>query len=698
MWSRALVVTVTMAGAGACGDDHHLGSDALLVTPTRELHTTEAGGTATFSVALVDLPDADVIVELASSRPSEGTVSPGELVLARADYLRPHLVTITGVDDAYADGPQPYAITLRARGDLLAIADVELQVTNDDDDVAGAIVSPTQGLLTSESGTTAVFTVRLTPRPAANVTVPISSSNLAEGTVDRAEVVFTPNNYDLPQTVTLTGVDDQVADGLRPYTIVLGPATSADPAFAGLDPADVQAANVDDDLEAIVVMPTAGLVTTEAGGTATFQVVLATQPTAEVSIGLASTRPTEATSSTSSLVFTPSTWAIPQTVTVTGHDDRVVDGDASWTITLAPAVTTDPRYSNLDGEDVHGTNLDDDTPGIEAAPSHGLVTSERATTAYFAVTLHSQPVADVSVPIASSDTTEATVYPAQLIFTPATWNVAQTVTLRGVDDALVDGDVPYTVTLGPATSSDPIYQGLSGDPVGAINLDNDRAGFVIDPPGGLVVSEFGDSETFTLALAKRPTATVRITLSSSDVTEGFVAPAQLVFTPQNWNQPRTVTITGVDDLLADGNIAFAIVTAPATSTDPTYNGLDPADITATNIDNELAQVYVKTRPLLFTSENGGTATYQVRLTRAPTGTVVCPTTSSDPSEGIANPAGVVFGPATFGFQTVTVTGIDDALPDGDQLYAVLDGVCTSSDPAYDGLDPADVSLVNRDND
>ncbi|CAN5639660.1 hypothetical protein BH11MYX1_BH11MYX1_19500 [soil metagenome] len=695
MGPRALVVIVA---AGACGDNQHHGSDELRVTPSLELHTSEAGGTTTFSVALADLPDADVIVELASSRPSEGTVAPAELVFARAGSMDPQLVTLTGVDDPYADGPQPYTVTLSARGDLLAIPDVELHVTNDDNDVAGAIVTPTQGLLTSESGTSARFMVRLTAQPLADVTLPIASSNLAEATVDHPAMVFTPNNYDVPQLATITGVDDQVADGIQPYTIAVGPATSLDPAFAGLDPEDVQGTNIDDDLQAIVVVPTTGLVTTEPGGTATFQVVLATQPTADVTIALASTQPGEATASTSSLVFTSATWAVPQTVTVTGQDDRIVDGDVSWTITLAPAVTTDPRYSNLDADDVHGTNLDDDTPGIEALPDHGLVTSERATTDHFAVTLHSQPIAQVTVPIASSDPTEATVYPAQLSFTPATWNVAQTVTLRGVDDSVPDGDVPYTVTLGPASSVDPIYQGLSGDPVSAINLDNDRAGFFIDPPGGLVVSEFGDSETFTIVLAKRPTAPVRVNLSSSDVTEGFVAPAQLVFTIQNWNQPHTVTVTGVDDLLADGNVAFTILTAPATSTDAIYNGLDPADLSVTNIDNELAQVYVKTKPLLLTTENGGTVTYLIRLTRAPTGTVVCPTASNDPSEGIANPAGVTFGPGNFGFQTVTITGIDDALPDGDQLYDVIDGVCTSADPAYSGADPGDVHLVNRDND
>ena len=58
-----------------------------------------------------------------------------------------------------------------------------------------------------------------------------------------------------------------------------------------------------------------------------------------------------------------------------------------------------------------------------------------------------------------------------------------------------------------------------------------------------------------------------IGLSSSDTTEGTVSPASLTFTPANWNAPQTVTVTGVNDAVDDGDIAYTIVTAPATSTD-----------------------------------------------------------------------------------------------------------------------------------
>ena len=89
----------------------------------------------------------------------------------------------------------------------------------------------------------------------------------------------------MAQTVTVTGVDDALDDGDVAYTIVTAAATSTDVTYNGVNAADVTVTNTDNDAVGITVTPTAGLTTTEAGGTATFTVVLNTQPTADVTIG-----------------------------------------------------------------------------------------------------------------------------------------------------------------------------------------------------------------------------------------------------------------------------------------------------------------------------------------------------------------------------------------------------------------------------
>jgi hypothetical protein len=42
----------------------------------------------------------------------------------------------------------------------------------------------------------------------------------------------------------------------------------------------------------------------------------------------------------------------------------------------------------------------------------------------------------------------------------------------------------------------------------------------------------------------------------------------------------------VDDAVYDGKVAYTIVTAKAVSSDPNYNGLNPADVSVSNLDND----------------------------------------------------------------------------------------------------------------
>src|SRR5439155_26816604 len=103
--------------------------------------------------------------------------------------------------------------------------------------------------------------------------------------------------------------------------------------------------------------------------------------------------------------------------------------------------------------------------------------------------------------------------------------------------------------------------------VSVSNSDDDTPGITVNPTSGLVTTEAGGTATFTIVLTCQPTASVSIPLSSSNTSEGTVSPASVTFTTGNWNVPQTVTVMGVDDVVDDGNIAYTIVTAAATSTD-----------------------------------------------------------------------------------------------------------------------------------
>src|SRR5206468_1378074 len=205
------------------------------------------------------------------------------------------------------------------------------------------------------------------------------------------------------------------------------------------------------------------------------------------------------------------------------------------------------------------------------SPTSGLTTTEGGGTATFTVVLTSQPAANVTIGLSSSDLTEGTVAPASLTFTSGNWSTAQTVTVTGVNDFGVDGNVAYAIVTAAATSTDGIYNGMDPSDVGVTNTDDDTAGITVAPTSGLTTTEGGGTATFTVVLTSQPTANVTIGLSSSDLTEGTVAPASLTFTSGNWNTAQTVTVTGVDDFGVDGPVAYTIVTAAATSTDPDYS-------------------------------------------------------------------------------------------------------------------------------
>jgi hypothetical protein len=109
----------------------------------------------------------------------------------------------------------------------------------------GVSVTPTVGLVTSEAGATAAFSVVLDTQPLADVVIALASSDATEGTVATVSLTFTSANWNVAQVVTVTGVADAIADGSVPYTIILDPATSADLSYNGLDAADVSVTNVD---------------------------------------------------------------------------------------------------------------------------------------------------------------------------------------------------------------------------------------------------------------------------------------------------------------------------------------------------------------------------------------------------------------------------------------------------------------------
>jgi hypothetical protein len=681
-------------------DDDFAGFD---ITPTSGLITTEGGGTATFQVRLTSEPYDDVEVYFDSSDVAEGQVTTAlPLMFTSADWNVYQTVTVTGVNEFVDDGDKNYFIYgwSQSPGDFNYDFNTPPDVfcTNRDDDTANITVNPTGGLQTTEGGGTASFTIVLTSQPSADVTIGLTTSDSTEGIVLASSVLFTPGNWSTAQTVTVQGQDDVEADGNIAYTIATAPASSSDPLYNTRNAPDVGVTNLDNDLPGITVNPTAGLTTTEGGAGTSFTIVLNSQPTAGVTINLSSSNTGEGTITPTFVSFTTSNWNTAQTVNVTGVNDDVDDGNKLYTIVTAPATSTDPNYSGRDASDVSVTNVDDDTAGFTLSQTSGLVTTEIGGTAFFTIRLNSQPTANVTIGISSNDTTEGTVSVTSVTFTPTNWSTAQTVTVAGVNDAVDDGDIGYTVVTAAATGGD--YAGMNPPDVACTNQDDDTRGFTFSRTSGLVTTESGGSDSFTLRLNSEPTATVTINLSSSLPGEGTPSPTSLTFTTSDWNTARTVTVTGVDDPTVDGSRAYQIITGAASGGD--YAGMDPSDVSCTNNDNDVIGFTLSQTSGLVTTEGGTTASFTIRLNSQPNGdvTIALSVGGTDPDEATVSPASVTFNAATWNSpQTVTATGVNDDVVDGTRSYTIVTGPATGTDTTgYIGQDPPDVSCSNNDND
>jgi hypothetical protein len=206
----------------------------------------------------------------------------------------------------------------------------------------------------------------------------------------------------------------------------------------------------------------------------------------------------------------------------------------------------------------------------ESAPANAV-----SSTATFTVVLDVRPATQITIGITSADTGEATVSPSSLTFTSNNFSTSQTVTVTGIDDALIDGDQTTAVTVsvtGEAQQpggympdpSDPYpwvhgkWLALADQIVNVITTDDDVLADFIFNKTTATVSESGTTDTITISLSKEPKTNVVLNVVSADTGEVTVSPATLTFTSANWNTAQTLTVTGVQDNIEDGTQTTSI--------------------------------------------------------------------------------------------------------------------------------------------
>ncbi len=208
------------------------------------------------------------------------------------------------------------------------------------------------------------------------------------------------------------------------------------------------------------------------------------------------------------------------------------------------------------------------------------------------------------------------------------------------------------------------------------------------------LAEGGPPTTYQVVLTKKPSTPVIVSVSADSQTA--VSLGVLIFDAGDWDVPQQVSVWAEDDAVAEG-LHSGTVTHYTASTDPDYTGLDPVLLTATIEDNDTTAIGVSPTSLTV-AEPDGTAVFTLTITSSPGVTVTIPLAASN-NECTISPPSVILDQENWDSGTeARVSASDDIEEDGEQICLIQVGPSISSDPAYDGLKPDDVTVTVLDDD
>lgn len=208
-------------------------------------------------------------------------------------------VSVKAVDDVNLNS-ETVKITFTAPGYIDAVIEV---VTIDDDVLNFSSTVPSK---IGEFEAPTSLNVSLTKQPDTNVTVSISSDNTSAITVSPATLTFSPSNYNIAQSFTLTSIVD--ANTISENVNITFSASGLPTRTFAITHSEMD-----------YVFGNTSTVTE--GKTASLTLSLAHSPQSGLTVNLSSSNTAAMTISPASLNFTSANWNTPQTITLTGVVD-----------------------------------------------------------------------------------------------------------------------------------------------------------------------------------------------------------------------------------------------------------------------------------------------------------------------------------------------------------------------------------------
>ncbi len=282
-------------------------------------------------------------------------------------------------------------------------------------------LSKSRAELTEGGDTT--YTVRLKNEPTGDVTVTVASGDTGAVTASPPSLTFTMGNYDIVQTVTLTGQQD--ADGVDESVTVTNTASGG-----GLNGkvSSLVAVVTDDDKG--ITLSTTSLTLTKGQAGKSYMVMLAAAPNGDVSVSIDKQGEANVTLNPTSLTFTSTSWNTPQTVTAS--PSSTLDG-FNRSATLRHSASGGGYGTNTPVVSLAVLAEDPNNPGLNVSPN-SLSLTEGGGTGTFTVKLGHASSATVDLTVTSGDLGAATAHPAAFTILSQNWNVGQTITVTPVDD------------------------------------------------------------------------------------------------------------------------------------------------------------------------------------------------------------------------------------------------------------------------
>ncbi len=517
------------------------------------------------------------------------------------------------------------------------------------------------------------------PLTVAVTQTPGTAATPADYTLSTPSVSFAAGSQSgATQPIAIAIVDDNISESDETFALGFGVLTGTGTA-SGSHTVTI----TDNDTPGVTVIESGGTtIVAEGGGTDSFTVVLTSQPIADVVIALTGT---QVSAAPAPLTFTPGNWNQVQTVTVTAIDDAIDEADPHAGHVAFALSSVDPVYNGLPASALSVQVGDNDTAGVIVSESNGstAVTEGGATDSY-TVVLASEPTSDVSIAITTG--TQFSVSPGSLVFTPANWNMARTVTVTAVDDGVVEG--PQTGVLSHAASSaDPGYNGIAVAGFTVSITDNDSAvvGFA---PAAVSQAEGMSPMMFTVTLSNPVASGVTLTVNSSNGSAGAadftpIVAGTVTFAPSSMTA-QTVNVTIANDALDEDDETFGLTLSGLTATGNV--SLGAASATGTIVDDDATPTLSITSPSQPEGDVGPTVMDFVVSLSAVSGRDVSFTRATgDATATVANndyvaiPAGSVTIPAGDISVTIPVTINGDTTFEGDETFAVnLTGITNAT--------------------